>query len=216
MNLHMTDIVNKRPLCVDLDKTLVREDVFRSALLSWALRGFRPWNGFPPASRNGFKSWIYQNINLVSIEWHFNAEVISLICRARKDLRPVILVTGNSEEAGNFFAKEIPCITSILTSTENLTLKGRRKAIELQTLFGLNNFDYIGDSKVDIPVWEVCYQAFILTYPNRTYHKIMKKLQDREPHPVFLDFGEVDLLQLTSTPGATDLEVSTVGCSCLK
>lgn len=212
----MANKMGLRPLCIDLDRTLVREDVFQRALLSWILRGFRPLNGFPPVNRNGLKSWVYQNIKLGSIEWHFNAEVISLICQAKRDLRRVILVTGNSKEAGNFFAEKVPCFSSILTSTDDLTLKGERKAIELQNLFGVNNFDYVGDSKRDIPVWEVSYQAYILKYRKRSYRKITRKLRRQEPLPIFLGPCEIKFEDLTCALVSKNREESEFGCTCLK
>lgn len=205
-----------RPLCIDLDRTLVREDVFQRALLSWILRGFRPWTNFPPVNRNGLKRWIYQNTKLLSVEWHFNEEVISLICQARRDLRQVILVTGNSKEAGNFFAEKIPCFSSVLTSTDNLTLKGERKALVLQNLFGVNNFDYVGDSKRDIPVWEVSYQAYILKYQKRTYQKIVRKLLGKKPLPILLGSRGTKFEDLTCALVSENREGTEFGCTCLE
>ncbi len=204
-----------RPLCIDLDRTLVREDVFQRALLSWILRGFRPWNSFPPVNRNGLKRWVYQNIKLVSIEWHFNAEVISLICQARRDLRQVILVTGNSKEAGSFFAEKIPCFSSVLTSTDNLTLKGERKALALQKLFGINNFDYVGDSKRDIPVWEVSYQAYIVKYRTRSYRKIAQKLRGKELLTILLDLRGTKFEDLSCALILENRGESGFKCTCL-
>ena len=162
MKTHTSRQSQLKPLCIDLDKTLVNQDVFRRTMAVWISRRCKPWIGWPSLNRNDFKEWLYRNVNLGSIEWTLNSEVVSLMNKSRQEGRNVVLITGNSKAAAEFFASQLAAVTLILPSSKEVAFKGIRKLRKLEELFGIYNFDYIGDSINDLPIWRASNQAYIL------------------------------------------------------
>ena len=182
-------------LCVDLDKTLTQKDVFRTALLIWFWKGFNPFHGLPPLNRNDFKDWVYRSIDLKTIDWRFNQEVINLIVKAKKDSVEIILVTGNTRVAADFFTEKLELFDLALASTSHKTLKGENKATALLSIYGENNFDYVGDSSSDLKVWAVANHAYVLKTRSLRFKGIIHCLSNKQIPFTVLNRGEVTFHQ---------------------
>ena len=191
MSLIRSESFRANVLCVDLDKTLTQKDVFRTALLNWFRRGFRPFCGRPPLNRNDFKDWVYQNVDLTTIDWRFNQEVIDLIVNSKKVSVKIILVTGNSPTAANFFADKLAIFDLALASTSYNILKGEDKASALLSIYGEKTFDYVGDSRSDLKVWAVANHAFVLKNKNLLFKVIVHALKKKQISFTVLNRGHV-------------------------
>ena len=160
------------PLVVDLDGTLLRTDTLwegaRSACLHAPLR-FAGWLGkllLNGLRRNGdarlaFKwelsPWTVQGVPTYPI----NKEVYALLQQAVDDGRPVCLATASPLPVAEEVAGRIGLFSAVFASTKDRNLIGGEKAKLLTDTYGQKGFDYIGDSRHDIPVWANARHAMI-------------------------------------------------------
>jgi 4-hydroxybenzoate polyprenyltransferase len=145
-----------KPLCVDLDGTLIKSDLLweqtlaslraRPAMLlemiGWTLRGkayFKermaalPLPGIDPAI--------------------FNGEVLAWLREEAATGRRVHLVTAAHRKAAAAAAEWCGCFAEVSSSTAECNLSGDRKAQFLRERYGEKQFDYVGNSAHDLPAW---------------------------------------------------------------
>jgi hypothetical protein len=89
-------------------------------------------------------------------------------------------VTGNTRVAADFFAVELAFFDLVLASTSDETLKGINKARVLLSIYGENNFDYVGDSPSDLKVWAVTNHAYILKHRSLLFKRIVHTLNNQK------------------------------------
>ena len=149
------------PLCVDCDGTLVITDLLHEALLLlvkqaplalpllpfWLLRG-----------KAYFKERVAER---VTIDWSslpYNEEILALIREARQQERRVVLATASPLAWAEGIARQLGLFDDIVATKGDVNLAGAGKAKRLVELYGNRNFDYIGNSNTDVPVW-ACARA---------------------------------------------------------
>ena len=146
----------RHPLVVDLDGTLCRTDTlwetfFAAWRMCWWLPLVAPF--WLIAGRARLKSRLSEialpMIN--SLPW--NESVIDALIAARASGRKCVLATAANERIANACAAELGLFDEVIASSDRKNLKGRTKADQLVSRFGVGGFDYIGDSRADVPVW---------------------------------------------------------------
>lgn len=75
--------------------------------------------------------------------------------QARARGRVTALATGSSHQLAEGVAEHLGVFDVTMGSTPEVNATGARKAALLESRFGRGQFDYIGDSDADIPVWMV-------------------------------------------------------------
>jgi 4-hydroxybenzoate polyprenyltransferase len=83
----------------------------------------------------------------------YRDDVVSFVQEQRAGGRTVILATAASNRLAEPVAEHLDCFDEVLASTAEVNLKGRRKCEALVEKYGEGEFDYIGDSLADIPIW---------------------------------------------------------------
>lgn len=151
------------PLVADLDGTLIARD----SLWYLARESVRRFDlSFVPAfilgGRKRFKSCLARRhggeLDLDSLPWLEGG--LRLIDAARAEGRPVWLVTAANEIFAERIAERIG-VDGHAGSNDRVNLRGRAKASWLVEEFGMRGFDYMGDSKVDLPVWACARVAYV-------------------------------------------------------
>ena len=157
------------PLCIDLDGTLVATDTLWEGLASVLIR--RPWLIFAAiawaiAGKAVLKREVAARYQSAGGDWPYRAEVIERIKLARAEGQPVWLVTGAAESTACIIAAHLGLFDRVLHSsgTENLT--SRRKREKLVALCGDGGFDYAGNSRDDLQVFDAARRAIIVA-PDR-------------------------------------------------
>lgn len=149
-------------LVVDLDGTLCRTDTLHEALLRLAatdpLKLFR-LPGWMSEGRAGMKAKIADNVVIDAEELPMNAAIIDMILAARASGRRTALVSAADHRQVTAIAEATELFDEAYGSAEGRNLKGAEKAAFLVEHYGPGMFDYIGDSKADVPVWEVARRA---------------------------------------------------------
>jgi 4-hydroxybenzoate polyprenyltransferase len=74
----------------------------------------------------------------------------------------LVLVTAADRRIAEALAARTDLFDEVLASDGVLNLKGQAKATALVARFGQGGFDYVGDARVDLPVWQAARQAIVV------------------------------------------------------
>jgi phosphoserine phosphatase len=156
------------PLVVDLDGTLTRTDTLAEGLLRLvreqplallrAIFTFRQ-------GRAAFKAWIASLTALDPSSLPLNPELVAWLREQAARGRPLILATASDRQVAQAIADRVGLFTEVLASDGQRNLKGPAKAVVLVEHFSHGGFDYVGDSRADLPVWAAARHAIIVGGP---------------------------------------------------
>lgn len=165
-------------LCVDLDGTLIRSDSLWELILR-ALRHNPLYILLIPIlllkGKCFLKRRLSEKFGKFIKNLPFNSDVISYIVKRKKSGDKIWLVTACDRQLAKSIAEKTGLFDGIYGSSESINLRGERKAAFCESTFGVGNFDYIGDSLADLPVWEKSSTPVIVGSKNFT-EKIQNKL----------------------------------------
>ena len=160
--------VNSKPLVVDLDGTFVKNDLLHDSLLFVLIR--KPGH-VASTIRSFFKGKLSLKQHLAQIyipkNEHVvpNPEVTSFIESAKSQGRQVLLVSASDHLVTSSVGSGFHLFDEVIGS-ESENLKGHAKARLLTSRFGVKGFDYIGNSKTDLPVWAQADKAHVVSHSN--------------------------------------------------
>jgi 4-hydroxybenzoate polyprenyltransferase/phosphoserine phosphatase len=151
------DSGDRRVLCVDLDGTLVSTDLLWESLVStirrrplallsvplWLVRG-----------RAHLKQRLAETSAIDFATLPYRADVLAFVDGERRRGRQVVLATAAHESLAHGVAEHLGIFSEVIASDGVTNLKGSAKAASLTDRFGRGNFDYIGDSSADVPIWK--------------------------------------------------------------
>lgn len=166
-----------RPLVVDLDDTLVRTDTLVESALGLALDRPMEFLRVLLSMRHGravFKRRIAEQASLDYASLPYNQDVLGLIRDRRTAGGQVFLVTAADQSIADGVARHLDLFDGVIASDGVHNLKGANKAAALADRFG-NEFDYVGDSTADLPVWQICANAYLVG----TSGTVLRKLAQR-------------------------------------
>lgn len=158
--------MNKKPLCVDCDGTLISTDLLFEAFLLM-LKQYPVGVFFIPFWL--FKGKVYLKEKLahhVIFNWvdlPYRQSVLNLIKCARSEGRHVVLVTASPLTWANGIANHLACFDQVLATEKGVNLSGVNKAAHLTKLYGERGFDYVADSVIDLPIWAVANKAIVVS-----------------------------------------------------
>jgi phosphoserine phosphatase len=158
----MTDPV---PLIVDLDGTLIDGDTLRLSLR--ALARTRPW--LVPAlpflvlrGRARFKEFVSDHVPLDPTRLPYRADVVDFVKRERASGRRVLLATAATRHIAEAVASHLGLFDGVVASHGGHNAKGDGKLESIRGLLGDSEFDYIGDSLPDVPVFKAARKSYLV------------------------------------------------------
>ena len=154
----------RKPLCVDLDGTLIHTDCLFETLVGairqsplvllqapvWLLQG-RPRLKAELASR--FLP------DPALLPW--NQSVLDHVKTERDAGRETVLVTASNRQVAEVIAEHTGLFDEIAASDGTTNLKSHRKAEHLKERFGEEGFDYIGNEGCDLAIWRITGKALL-------------------------------------------------------
>lgn len=159
------------PLVVDLDGTLTPSDTLHESLANALLGRPASLPGLVRSLTGGrvaFKSALSRIAGPGVGSLPLRAEVVELLRKAKDEGRPIILATGAHETIAREVAARLELFDAVIaTEDDGENNVGAVKAAKLVELHGESNFDYIGDSSADVPVWRSCRTGFVVGSPAR-------------------------------------------------
>lgn len=147
---------HRLPLVVDLDGTLCKTDTLWECFFSaWRRQWWLPF-ALPfwlLSGRSALKARLAERAlpDVTVLPW--NAAVLAKIQAHRAVGGRTILATAANEHVAQACAAQLGLFDEVMASSRTTNLKATAKADALVTRFGQFGFDYIGDSRADIPVW---------------------------------------------------------------
>jgi 4-hydroxybenzoate polyprenyltransferase len=156
---------SERPLIIDLDGTLIHTDM----LYESAMRLLRDKPHFVLA----IPFWLFGGKALLKkkLALHVNNDITSLPfnqklinwLQLQKDLgRKLVLCTASDTAIAKMIANHLKIFDEVIASEGIVNLAGKNKANALIEKYGEKSFDYVGNSSVDLLVWEKSKQGVVV------------------------------------------------------
>jgi len=165
------------PLCVDLDGTLIREDVTQLTLSKYLkqnpLRGVKVLFWFLNG-RAFLKKKLAEFIKIDVSNLSYNPAVIKLIKEAKKKGQLVILATAADHSIAQEVAQHCGLFDDVIASDGRLNQRAAQKAKTLMKVYGEKNFIYVGNSKDDLKVWPHAQKAIAANVSLSVARKLKK------------------------------------------
>lgn len=158
-----SQVATPRPLCIDLDGTLLRSDLLLESLL--ALLASRPWMLlllplWLLGGKARLKREIASRVALDPAHLPYDERVLALL--NEQPGRRRVLCTASDELLAHSVAGHLGCFDEVIASDGHRNVAGRGKAEALVTRFGERGFDYAGNARVDLAVWAHAHGALVV------------------------------------------------------
>ncbi len=170
------------PLVVDVDGTLVRGDLLHEAALQFVARHpLQVWRLVTWLARGKarLKHELASRIDPGTDSVPLRDETLAVIDAARSQGRPVVLASASHRRWVEPIAARIDG-AEVLASDDRVNLAGHAKASALIDRFGEGGFDYVGDHRVDMPVWAAARRALLVSHDNGLERKVRQRFPDAE------------------------------------
>lgn len=195
MNTEKMEPRTTYPLVVDLDGTLTRTDTLHEQALAlakaqplgtlllpaWLMRG-----------KAHLKRLLAQRITLDPATLPYNEPLLDWLKSQQRSGRYLVLCTAADAHTAQAIAQHLGLFDEVIASDGQTNLAATRKAERLLQRFGHQGFDYVGNSRDDLPVWQAARQAIVVNAPG----SVLKAAQER---------GNVSQVIPTAAPGVREL-----------
>ncbi|MGE5258708.1 MAG: UbiA family prenyltransferase [Hyphomicrobiales bacterium] len=166
---NLKNSASKIPLAVDLDGTVIltdsliesilillkRNPLYILAMLAWLLRGVAHM-------KKQISSRVAMDVSSLPYQMSL---LYYLRIQHQDEKRPLILATGADENIARQIADYLHIFDRVLASDGKTNLSGVRKRDCLVKEFGAGGFDYVGNSRKDLPVWRAARRALVVASP---------------------------------------------------
>lgn len=166
----------QRPLCVDLDGTLVKSDTLVDSLLVLVrmqpLGAFKTF-GWVLKGKAALKAQVGAHVSLDVAHLPYNRPLLAYLEQERGRGRRIFLATGADAKLAQRIAAHLGLFDGVLASDGSTNLTGGNKLESLQSEFGGEGFDYIGNARPDLPLLEHAGAA-MLANPHSSLKVLMR------------------------------------------
>jgi 4-hydroxybenzoate polyprenyltransferase/phosphoserine phosphatase len=154
-----------RPLCVDLDGTLIRTDIAIEHLLQLLKRNplflfllpYWLWQG-----RAVLKREIAKRVPFDAAELPYNEPFLAFLREQKVQGRTLVLATAADQIQAQAVADHLGIFTRVFASDGRVNLSANAKRRRLEETYGRGKFDYAGNAKDDLAVWPAAVDAIVV------------------------------------------------------
>lgn len=153
------------PLVVDLDGTLILTDMLHESALHLLKKNpikFLKVSFNILRSKAILKKNIAFHTEFSARNLPYNLTFLEYLKSQKKLGRKIILCTASDKKIASTIADELGIFDEVLASDGQINLSGSAKADQLIAMFGSGNFDYAGNSTIDLKVWQHCNKAIVV------------------------------------------------------
>lgn len=153
------------PICVDLDGTLTPTDTLHESILSVARSSIRSMLAMPSWLTGGkaaFKREIAQRAQLDVATLPIRQDLLEWLREEKAQGRKLVLTTAADSSIAEALAQQLGIFSEVVASDGQQNLSGENKRRALVERYGEKRFDYVGNSRVDEPVWRSARQAIVV------------------------------------------------------
>lgn len=156
------------PLVVDLDGTLLLTDSLHESTLLLLRGGLHRVLSVPlwlSAGKARMKREIAQRVELDVTSLPYHEEFVAWVSAERARGRRIVLATAADEKIAQAVSAHLGVFDEVIASDGAVNRSAHRKAALLVEKFGERGFDYAGNSRDDLPVWERARRAIVVSAP---------------------------------------------------
>jgi phosphoserine phosphatase len=154
-----------RPLCVDLDGTLIKADsLYQSFLLLLRKNCLRAFIALLHLTKGkwAYKRYLADQVQLDPSALPYNDELISWLKQEKAKGRELVLATASEQRIGERIANYTGLFSTCLGSYGKLNLKSSNKAAALNRRYGKGQYDYVGNHPADYAIWQDAHDAIVV------------------------------------------------------
>ena len=172
-------------LFVDLDGTLIQEDLsdlaFSHSLKNSPFKTLLYLLVFLFKGKPYLKYKISKNFKIPFENLTFNKAAFEFIREIKNRHRAVYLISGSHQELVDQIAKYLNIFFESFGTRDNFNMVGSNKVKFIKENLNIHDFDYLGNSHKDLPIWEYTKKP-IHTNANQKLIKTIKSLnfEDKE------------------------------------
>jgi 4-hydroxybenzoate polyprenyltransferase len=169
-----------RTIAIDLDGTLLRTDSLVESLFKLISR--EPFSIFPLLfwmlqGKVVLKENVSRRVSLDVKSLPYNQSVIDWALEQRQSGARLILVTASHQTTAQSIADHLGSFDDVLASDASRNLKSEVKRDELIARFGDAGFEYIGNERADLAVWQAASKAHVVD-PSPSFLRKIKRLAE--------------------------------------
>ncbi len=175
-----------RPLCVDLDGTLVKSDTLIDSLL--VLVRTHPERilrlpGRLVRGKAAFKAYVTEQVSLDVAHLPYNRKLLQFLLEEHRRGRALYLATGADERLAQRVADHLGIFRGVLGSDGATNLTGNKKLDSLRSRLGAGEFDYVGNDAPDLPLLARAAEPLVANPSLRLRRKL--RLRGIQPQRAF-------------------------------
>jgi hypothetical protein len=161
--------VDPVPLCVDLDGTLIRSDLFVESLFALLRKNVAYLSLVPVWLMRGkayLKQQIAERVDLDVTLLPYHGPFLRYLREQRAAGRHLVLVTATHQKYAREVAAHVGLFEEVLATDGTTNLSGTDKRARLTAEYGGRGYDYAGNSRKDLEVWSQARRAVVVA-PDR-------------------------------------------------
>ena len=147
-------------LFVDLDGTLIKEDLSNLAFMDYL--GKKPFKTlyhlivFLFKGKPYLKEIISKDFRVPVESLTFNKGALDYVRDIKNRHRVVYLISGSHQILVDQFQNHLKIFFEAFGTNKKFNMVGQNKVKFINESLNINNFDYFGNSKKDLPIWDYC------------------------------------------------------------
>ena len=163
-------------LFVDLDGTLIKEDLSNLAFINFLKKN--PFKlifylfMFLIKGKPYLKEKISKNFNVPISKLTFNKNAINYIRDIKNRHRVVYLISGSHQILVDQIDQHLKIFFESFGTKNDFNMVGKNKVKFINKNLNIIEFDYLGNSKKDLPIWDYC-RKIIYTNVSANLKKII-------------------------------------------
>ena len=179
-------MIEKRALAVDLDGTLLLTDTLHELifkflsknplnlvkLLCWLSRG-----------KASFKEKLAHAVALNVETLPLNQDLLDWLKTEKQAKRKIVLCTAANHKTALGAVGHLGLFDEVIASDERTNLSGAEKRRALEERFGVDGYDYVGNSAVDLVVWRGAKRAILANASTRVSRMAKKHAEIEKEFP---------------------------------
>lgn len=180
--------VDRLPLCVDLDGTLLpinsmHEAAFAAMLADWSVPFRLP--GWLAGGKAALKRELAARWRFAAAQLPYCGKLLQLLEQERARGRYIVLCTAADRQIAEAVADHLGLFDEVIASDGTNNLRGRHKAEALCQRFGEQGFVYAGNDATDHQVWRCAAGAVVVNAPGSVAraagkrHQVLAVVDDR-------------------------------------
>jgi len=153
------------PIVIDLDGTLLKTDsLVETLMLFFKSNPLSFWLIFVWLAKGKayLKQQIARRVTLDVSSLPYNMDVLNFLRDQHLNKRTLVLATGADEHIAQSIADYLHMFDSVIASNGKINLSGIYKKKRLVAEFGVGGFDYLGNDRKDLCIWQIARCSMVV------------------------------------------------------